>query len=96
MVIVVVLVPAIFAGGWLAGRLGVGAVVDPASLGDLEREFTERMRDVTLVGSFTVSGSEDRAPRADRYAGTWQHGDVGGHMSGRIESRLAEPTAPEP
>ena len=23
----------------------------------------------------------------DRYAGTWQHGDVGGHMWGRIEKR---------
>lgn len=26
----------------------------------------------------------------DRYAGTWQHGDVGGHMFGRIE-RTAKP-----
>ena len=23
----------------------------------------------------------------NRYAGTWQHGDVGGHLSGRIEKR---------
>jgi hypothetical protein len=23
----------------------------------------------------------------DRYAGTWQHGKVGGHMSGRIEKK---------
>ena len=113
------------------------------------------MRDVSLVGSFTVAGREDRAPQApiattspasrrsatdlwrfnakmdccgvnsaipivvpmrwsgdtpvimmtdtslpglgtftvrlffygDRYAGTWQHGEVGGHMSGRIEKR---------
>lgn len=27
----------------------------------------------------------------DRYAGTWQHGAVGGHMFGKLE-RLAEPT----
>jgi hypothetical protein len=113
------------------------------------------MNDVTLVGSFTVTGRDDRTPRADRYdiysvekvgddlwqfnasmdccgvngarlpivvpmrwvgdtpvimmtdtslpgigaftvrvffygdryAGTWQHGTVGGHMSGRIEKR---------
>jgi len=28
----------------------------------------------------------------DRYAGTWQHGKVGGHMFGRIEK--AKATAP--
>ncbi len=152
---VVVLLAAMFGGGWLVGRLGIGAAVDPASLTDLERQFTERMRDVTMVGSFTVAGRENRTPRADRYeiasvekvgddqwrfnasmdccglngatipivvpmrwsgdtpmimmtdtslpgigtftvrvffygdryAGTWQHGKVGGHMSGRIEKR---------
>jgi hypothetical protein len=26
----------------------------------------------------------------DRYSGTWQHGDVGGHMSGRIEKQGAQ------
>ena len=151
---VVVLVLAIFGGGWLIGRLGIGSVVDSASLNDSERQFIERMRDVGLVGSFTVTGREDRPPRpdrydissvekvgtdlwrfnanmqccgvnraipvvvpmrwngdtpmimmtdtslpglgtftvrlffyGDRYAGTWQHGDAGGHMSGRIEKR---------
>ena len=149
-----VLVLAIFGGGWLVGRTGIGSVVNPASLTDLERQFTERMRDVSLVGSFTVAGREKGAPRADRYniasvekvgdnlwrfnavvgccglngaipivvpmqwngdtpmivmtdtslpgldrftvrllfygdryAGTWQHGAVGGHMSGRIEKQ---------
>jgi len=154
-VIVVVVLLATFAGGWLVGRLGIGSVVDPASLTDLERQFTERMRNVTMVGSFTVAGREDRTPRpdrydiasvekvgddlwrfnasmdccgvngatlpivvpmrwsgdtpvimmtdtslpgigtftarvffyGDRYAGTWQHGAVGGHMSGRIEKQ---------
>ena len=154
-VLVVVLLLATFAGGWLVGRLGIGSVVDPASLTDLERQFTERMRNVTMVGSFTVAGREDRTPRpdrydiasvekvgddlwrfnasmdccgvngatlpivvpmrwsgdtpvimmtdtslpgigtftarvffyGDRYAGTWQHGAVGGHMSGRIEKQ---------
>ena len=149
----VVLLLAIFAGGWLVGRLGIGSVIDPASLTDLERQFADRMSDVTMVGSFTVAGREVRTPRSDRYeiasvekvgddlwrfnarmdccgmggsaipsvvpmrwvgdtpvimmtdtslpgigtftvrvffygdryAGTWQHGRVGGHMSGRIE-----------
>jgi len=65
--LVVVLMLALFGGGWLVGRLGIGSVVKPASLNALEREFTERMRDVSLVGSFTAAGREDRAPRADRY-----------------------------
>jgi hypothetical protein len=25
----------------------------------------------------------------DRYAGTWQHGEVGGHLSGRIEKQAS-------
>jgi hypothetical protein len=64
---VVLLVLAIFGGGWLVGRLGIGSAVNPASLSDAERQFTERMRDVSLVGSFTVAGY------GDHYAGTWQH-----------------------
>ena len=150
----VVLLLAIFVGGWLAGRLGIGSVVDPASLTDVERQFAERMRDVRLVGSFTIAGGSDRTPRSDgyeissvekvgdnlwrfnaamdccgvigsipivvpmrfngdtpmimmtdtslpgvgtftvrlffygdHYSGTWQHGKVGGHMSGRIEKK---------
>ena len=152
--IVAVVLLADFGGGWLVGRLGIGAVVDRASLTDLERQFADRMRDVSLVGSFTVDGREGRTPREDRYeissvekvgadswrfnarmhccgvdgtipvvvplrwigdtpmimmtdsslpglgtftvrlffygdhyAGTWQHGTVGGHMSGRIEKQ---------
>ena len=33
----------VFAGGWLAGRTGAGSVVDLASLPDAERQFAERM-----------------------------------------------------
>ena len=146
----------VFAGGWLTGRLGLGSVVDPASLSDSERQFAERMTNVSLVGTFTVAGREDRTPSpdrydifsvdkvgddlwrfnarmnccglegsaylpivvpmrwvgdtpvimmtdtslpgigtftvrvffyGDRYAGTWQHGSVGGHMSGQIEKQ---------
>ena len=143
----------VFAGGWVAGRTGLGAAVDPSSLEDRERQFAERMRGVSLVGSYNVAG-KDRPPSADRYdiasvekigdnlwrfnahmdccgingnipiavpmtwvgdtpmimmtdttlpgigtftvrlffygdryAGTWQHGKVGGHMSGRIEKQ---------
>jgi hypothetical protein len=151
---VVVLAVVLFAGGWIVGRLGIGTVADPASLTDAERQFAERMRDVSLVGSYTSAGREGRAPRGDRYdissvekvgtdlwrfnakmdccgvngvipvvvpmrwigdtpmimmtdtslpglgtftvrlffygdrySGTWQHGERGGLMSGRIEKR---------
>ena len=149
--LVIVLVALGVAGGWLAGRLGLGArAVDPASLSELERGFAERMENVALVGTYSARGrdgrSEDRYEIAsvekiedglwrfnarmnccgvngdipvtvplhwvgdtpmimmtdtsipgvgtftvrlffygDRYSGTWEHGDVGGHMSGRIE-----------
>ena len=142
----------VFAGGWFTGRLGIGSVVEPASLDQVERQFVERMRNVDLVGSFTIDGRDNRSPRSDRYeissvekigtdlwrfnarccglttavpmavpmrwvgdtpvimmtetslpglgtfsvrllfygdryAGTWQHGETGGHMWGRIEKR---------
>jgi hypothetical protein len=57
----------VFAGGWLTGRLGLGSVVDPASLSDTERQFAERMTNVSLVGTFTVAGRENRTPSPDRY-----------------------------
>jgi hypothetical protein len=142
-----------FGGGWLTGRLGIGSVVEPASLTEVERQFAERMRGVSLVGTFTIAGREKANPQpdrydiasvekvgddqwrfnakmdccgvkgmtlpivvpmrfigdtpvimmtnhslpglgtftvrvffyGDRYSGTWQHGPVGGHMSGRID-----------
>jgi hypothetical protein len=157
----VVVLILVFGGGWVAGRFGIGdAAVDPASLTDQERQFTERMRNVTLRGSFTVDGREGRTPRedrydiesvekvgddlwrfnagmqccgvngtipmvipmrfvgdtamimmtdtslpgigtftvrlffyGDRYAGSWQHGKVGGLMSGRIEKHTASETS---
>ena len=67
-VLVAVLALALFAGGWLVGRLGIGSVVNPASLTEVERQFADRMRNITMVGSFTVAGREDRTPRSDRYA----------------------------
>jgi hypothetical protein len=61
------LLVAIFAAGWLVGRTGIGASVDPATLTDRERAFTERMKNISLVGRFTVAGREDRAASPDRY-----------------------------
>jgi hypothetical protein len=156
LVLVAVAALILFAGGWLAGRLGIGSVVDPASLTEAERQFSERMKDVAMVGTFSIDGREGRnripdryeivsvekiandqwrfnakmnccglagsvaIPIAvpmrfvgdtpmimmtdtslpgigtftvrvffygDRYSGTWQHGRVGGQMSGRIEKR---------
>jgi hypothetical protein len=152
----VVVLILVFGGGWVTGRFGIGdAGVDPSSLTDLERQFTERMRNVTLRGTFSIEGREG-TPRedrydiesvekvgddlwrfnagmsccgvngtvpmiipmrfvgdtpvimmtdtsipgigtftvrlffyGDRYAGSWQHGKVGGLMSGRIEKRTA-------
>ena len=63
----VVLALALFIGGWFAGRMGIGSVVEPASLSEAERQFSERMRNVRLVGTFTVAGREDRTPREDGY-----------------------------
>jgi hypothetical protein len=57
----------LFGGGWIVGRTGIGSVVDPASLPDLERKFVEDMREVSLVGVFSVAGREERAANPDRY-----------------------------
>lgn len=62
-----VLVFALLGAGWLAGRLGYGSVIPPASLPEVERQFAERMKDVSLVGTFTVAGRESRTPSPDRY-----------------------------
>ena len=52
--------------GWLR-RLGVGAAIDSASLPQVERAFADRMRNVKLVGSFTVDGREPRRQSPDGY-----------------------------
>jgi hypothetical protein len=63
---VVALVAIAFAGGWLAGRTGIGTAVPLASLDARERAFADRMHDVVLDGVFTVDGRSG-APRPDRY-----------------------------
>ena len=67
LVVFAVLAMVLFVGGWISGRLGIGRVVDPASLTDAERQFADRMRNVDMVGTFTVWGREERTPRTDRY-----------------------------
>ena len=65
--VVALLALVLFGAGWLVGRLGIGAAVNPDSLSMMERGFVKRMRDVSLVGSFTVFGQADLAPSPDRY-----------------------------
>jgi hypothetical protein len=67
LMLAVVLILVAFAAGWLMAKTGVGSAVDPASLTELERQFTERMRGAALVGRFTVAGREDQPARPDRY-----------------------------
>ena len=66
-VLAVVLALVLFAAGWITGRTGIGSVVDPESLSELEREFVARMENASLVGTFTVAGREGRTPNPDRY-----------------------------
>ncbi len=55
-----------FGVGWLAAVTGVGQAVDPASLSDRERAFSERMENVVLVGHFTIEGRERREGGSER------------------------------
>jgi hypothetical protein len=67
LVAVLLLIALGAAAGFLAARLGVGSRVATVDLPSVERQFAERMQNVALIGSFTVSGGEDRGPREDRY-----------------------------
>lgn len=57
----------VFGLGWITAATGRGQEADPASLTDLEREFTEQMRNVVLVGHFTIEGRERRDGLPERY-----------------------------
>jgi hypothetical protein len=65
--VLVVLLALTFGAGWVTAKLGIGSAVDPASLTDLERQFTEQMKGSALVGRFTIAGREDRPAQPDRY-----------------------------
>ena len=56
-----------FGGGWIVGRTGMGAAMDPATLPAVERDFIARMNGAALVGRFTVTGREDHVATPDRY-----------------------------
>ena len=51
--------------GWFFSATGTGQAVPVASLTELEREFTEQMRNVVLVGHFTIEGRERRWHKRD-------------------------------
>lgn len=53
--------------GWVVAKTGAGQGVPVESLSELERDFTERMQDVVLVGHFTVEGRETRGGSPERY-----------------------------
>ena len=67
MLATVVALLAVFGLGWLAAATGTGREADPASLADRERDFVDRMRNVVLVGHFTVEGEERRDGLPERY-----------------------------
>ena len=53
--------------GWLTSSTGAGQGVPVASLSELEREFSEQMRDVVLEGNFTIEGVDSGDRRPERY-----------------------------
>ena len=67
LAVVLVGLVVMFALGWWVAKTGVGQAVDPTSLTDLERQFTERMQNVALVGHFTIDGREDPGGSPERY-----------------------------
>jgi hypothetical protein len=67
LAVVLVLMLVMFGGGWMVAKMGIGSAVAPASLTDLERQFTAQMKNAALVGQFTIDGREDRTGRPERY-----------------------------
>ena len=53
--------------GWLLGAGGAGQEVPLELLDERERAFAERMRNVVLVGHFTLEGRERRDGIPERY-----------------------------
>ena len=63
----VVVMVVMFGLGWFMAATGAGRAAAPESLTELERAFTERMRNVVLVGNFTLEGRERRDGLPERY-----------------------------
>ena len=62
LIVGTVVLIAVLGWGWLSGYF-----VPDASLPELERDFTDRMRNVVLVGNFTIEGRERRDGLPERY-----------------------------
>ena len=67
LLLIAILAGVAFAGGWIVGRTGIGSAVDPASLTERERQFSDRLSGASLVGQFTVDGRSGRPASPDRY-----------------------------
>ncbi|MEE2638868.1 MAG: hypothetical protein VYE68_16730 [Acidobacteriota bacterium] len=67
LVISVVALVVMFCLGWVVAKTGTGEAVPTSDLSALERDFTERMQDVTMVGHFTIEGRETRGGSPERY-----------------------------
>ena len=67
IVVAVVVLAIVFAGGWFVGAARIGRVIDPEELPPIERAFVEEMRGAALVGQFTTTGRESRPAAPDRY-----------------------------
>ncbi len=67
VVVSMVALAVMFGLGWVVAKTGAGQAVPTESLTDLERQFTERMQDVVLVGNFTIEGRETRGGSPERY-----------------------------
>jgi hypothetical protein len=63
----IVALAGMFGVGWFVAKTGIGQAVPIASLTDLERDFTERMRNVALVGHFTIEGRDTGGGSPERY-----------------------------
>ena len=64
---IVVVLAAMFGLGWVVAKIGTGQAVPLGSLTNLERDFTERMQGVVLVGHFTIEGRETGGGQPERY-----------------------------
>ena len=63
----IVALAGMFVLGWFVAKTGIGQAVPIESLTDMERDFTERMRNVALVGHFTIEGRETGGGSPERY-----------------------------
>jgi hypothetical protein len=56
-----------FGTGWIVAKAGIGSAMDVSTLPERERLFAGKMRNVSMVGRFTIDGREERPARPDSY-----------------------------